>query len=229
MSIFEHPSVQPPLRPPDDQILEAFEYLGFPHPYEQHRPVLVALRNPEQPGTFNDLVGGFGGPDRLSYWCFGTADPGRGPMEGRSNIGVNRLGVARVPAGYYPENWEAGLHHEDRRHPAFTQVRSMPLIVERWNNTTKEWWRDPTPRVGRYSWHRTDKKIDRPVMDASHGCPVVNNRRIHWHWMVLCGYPKHGVKTDEHRALRWDGAFIDWHAYLNARALGIPRNPSRAA
>ncbi len=202
-------TVHPPHRPSDAAILSALEHYGYPRPTA---PAIIALRRPEEPGEWNDLLGVMG--SGASCFIVGTTDPGLQPMRGTGRVATNAGGAARVSAGYHPAVFEAGWHHSDRSHPALTQVRTRPLPVERWDRQRGVWQSAP-PAVGRFNLHRARWEGMAPVVgDYSHGCLVARDRREHWELLLAAGYPPHGPRTDADRALRWDLYLIDWSAWL---------------
>lgn len=210
--------VHPPARPSTAAILMALDHYGYPQPTA---PAVVALRRPEEPGAWNDLIGVVG-PGIEPLFVEATTDPGLQPMRGTGRIPTNKAGVARVLPGFYPRAYLAGYHGgggTQRDHPALRQDPARPLPVERYLGGT---WRPAGSAVGPFNLHRAAWSGQAAqVGDYSHGCLVVRDRLEHWQLLLRLGYPEHGP-TAASIAQRWDLYLIDWSAYLQATGQDDP-------
>lgn len=206
-------SLQPPMRPGDGEILSALDFLRMPRPTQ---PAIIALRRPEEPGSWNDILGVLGGGK--SYWVVGTTDPGSEVMAGKGRIPTHPLGAARVRAGYHKGFFYPGYHKQDSSHPALRQVADRVCPVERWDDALKV-WRIAPAAVGPYNLHRATWTGSAPAVgDYSHGCLVAQVREEHWNLLLAAGYPEHGPSQVQQDTMRWDLYLLDWSAYLRATA-----------
>ncbi len=170
----------------------AFTALGYPWPGPSDRPVIVGLRNPDDPGQWNDIIGVIGGG--LQTFYVGTTDPGRKPMDGGSRM-VHPAGVARVADGYHRDFFRWHFHKNNPKHPCLGQA--SPVAFSRWQNGQ---WVPQTPDIRGFNLHRARWAIGSvpdQVGDYSHGCAVIPDRGEHWELMELLGFP--------------DGKAVTWH------------------
>ncbi len=163
-------------------------------------PLVVVLRNEEDPGAWNDYIVGVK-PDSFMA-VQGTADPGKSVMlhQGTGRWKTHSQGASRIVYGYYPDLWYPSYHHYKTEHPCWRQLYAVP--IERYQLEEEEWksWGE---NIGSYNLHRAMfNGHARTVGNYGHGCIVVLDRIDHWNLLLYLGYPEHGPKTEADKNLR---------------------------
>ena len=164
-------------------------------------PLVIAMRNEADPDAWNDYIIALL-PDSY-YAVIGTVDPGKAPMfhMGTGRYTTHKQGAGRISYGYYNRSYSASWHSYKHNHPCLRQVE--PVNVERYQMDTGEWL-PVGPTMGHMNIHRASfNGLAETVGHFSHGCICVRSRISHWALLRTLGYPEHGPRTDEEKAMRW--------------------------
>ena len=171
------------------------------HDFNADGPLVLAFRNEDNPGTWNDWIIGLKKDTQMAVVA--TVDPGKTVMdrEGTGRFTTNVNGAARIKYGFYPNFFYMGVHGGKADHPCLRQAYAVP--VQRYQDDTGE-WKDFPPTVGSFNLHRASFHGNSSrVGNWSHGCLVVQNRLDHWRLLTWLGHPEHSPTKQQVESMRW--------------------------